>query len=138
MLTTLAQNDDGGAAGSILGAVFGCGCGLLYLAVVVVVIAGGWKVFAKAGKPGWAVIVPIYNLIVILEITGRPIWWVLLMFIPFVNIVVGIIIALDMAKAFGKSPLFGVGLILLPMIFYPILGFGDAKYLGPVAKPAGT
>lgn len=113
----------------------GGGGGLLFLfillAIVVAVIAGGWKMFEKAGKPGWAFIVPIYNLIVLLEITGRPIWWIVLCLIPFVNFIVAIIVMVDLAKSFGKDVLFALGLIFLGFIFIPILGFGDAKYQGP-------
>jgi hypothetical protein len=110
---------------------------LIYLAVLVLVIAGGWKVFVKAGKPGWAVIVPIYNMIVALEIVGKPLWWIILFFIPIVNFVVGILISIELAKAFGKSVGFGIGLAFLGFIFVPILGFGDAKYQGaPGGAPA--
>jgi uncharacterized membrane protein YoaK (UPF0700 family) len=92
-----------------------------------------WKVFAKAGEPGWAAIIPIYNVIVFLKIAGRPWWWVFLLLIPLVNIIVGIIASLDVAKAFGKGAGFGVGLALLGVIFYPILAFGDAKYVRAAA-----
>ena len=98
------------------------------LAIVVAIIAGFWKVFVKAGKPGWAAIIPIYNVIVLLEIAGKPLWWILLFFIPLVNIVMGIIVSIAIAKNFGKSDAFGIGLALLGFIFYPILGFGDAQY----------
>ncbi|MBN1326558.1 MAG: signal peptidase I, partial [Candidatus Cloacimonetes bacterium] len=84
----------------------------------------------KAGKPGWGCIIPIYNVILQMEIAGRPGWWFLLMFIPGVNIVISIIVLLDIAKAFGKGTGFGIGLILLGFIFFPILAFGDAKYIG--------
>ena len=87
-----------------------------------------WKIFVKAGKPGWGSIVPIYNVILKLEIADRPIWWIFLMFIPFVNIVIEIIITLDIAKAFGKGSGFGVGMILLPFIFFPILAFDSSEY----------
>ena len=107
---------------------------LIWLAVFVVMIAAMWKVFTKAGKPGWAAIVPIYNTIVMIEIVGRPIWWIVLFFIPVVNFVVLIIIMLDMAKSFGKGTGFGLGLIFLSFIFYPILGFGPASYVGPAAS----
>jgi hypothetical protein len=119
-----AQRSDVGNEGSIIGL-------LIYLAVLAVVIAGFWKVFTKAGKPGWACIVPFYNLIVMLEIVGRPIWWLVLFLIPFVNFVIAIIVSIDMAKAFGKGTGFGIGLAFLPFIFYPILGFGNARYHGP-------
>ena len=101
---------------------------LVCLAILVLVIAGVWKVFTKAGKPGWGAIIPIYNVILLLEIAGRPIWWIILMFIPLVNIVVAIIVAIDVARNFGKGTGFGLGLALLGFIFYPILGFSDAQY----------
>ena len=104
--------------------------GLIYLAVLVLVLVGGWKIFVKAGKPGWGMIIPIYNSILILEIAGRPLWWIVLMFIPIVNIVVSIIVYIDVAKNFGKDVGFGIGLVFLPFIFVPILGFGDAVYEG--------
>lgn len=107
---------------------------IIYLAVIVAVIAGGWKMFQKAGQPGWAVIVPIYNTIKMLQIAGRPVWWLLLMFVPLVNLVVGVIVALDIAKAFGKGTGFGLGLLFLSVIFVPILGFGDAQYQGPAGS----
>lgn len=124
----LAQNDgDGGGIAALIGGLVGMVVGLLF---ALVVIAGVWKTFEKAGKPGWAAIVPIYNMIVALEIAGKPVWWVLLLMIPCVNIIVGIIVAMSFAKAFGKSEIFGIGLALLGFIFFPILGFGDAKYIG--------
>jgi len=103
---------------------------LIMLAITVFIIAAMWKVFSKAGKPGWAALVPIYNVIVMLEIAGRPVWWLLLMFIPLVNIIVALVVAIDLAKAYGKSTGFGLGLFFLSFIFYPILGFGDAQYVG--------
>ncbi|ATC65659.1 signal peptidase I [Nibricoccus aquaticus] len=102
--------------------------GLLYLAIIVLVIAGFWKVFVKAGHPGWAAIVPIYNVYILLKIAGKPGWWLLLFFIPIVSLVIAILVSIDVAKAFGKGAGFGVGLALLGFVFYPILGFGDAEY----------
>lgn len=101
---------------------------LFWLAIIVLVIAGMWKVFTKAGQPGWGVLIPIYNCYLLTLIAGRPGWWLILLLIPFVNIVVGIIMSLDIAKKFGQSTGFGIGLALLGFIFYPILGFGDATY----------
>ena len=109
---------------------------LIVLIICVIMVISLWKIFTKAGKPGWASIIPIYNLVVELEIIGRPIWWILLMFIPLVNIVIAIMLVNDLAKVFGKSTGFTFGLIFLPFIFYLILGFGKASYLGPVAAPA--
>ena len=112
-----AQDDAGGFISAILG-----------LAIIVFIIAGVWKTFQKAGQPGWAAIIPIYNAIVLLEIAKRPLWWILLLLIPVVNIIVGILVALDIARNFGKSGLFGLGLAFFPFICYPILGFSDARY----------
>jgi hypothetical protein len=111
----------------------GFGYYLFLLLVGVFSIVCLWKVFVKAGKPGWAAIIPIYNIITELEIIGRPWWWLLLLFIPLVNIVIGIIVIFDLAKVFGKSTGFGFGLLFLSVIFMAILAFGDAKYLGPIA-----
>jgi hypothetical protein len=126
------MNDDGslgvlGGLAVLLGGVFF----LIAMACAVVVIVSLWKVFSKAGKPGWAILVPIYNIIVLLEIVGKPLWWIVLMLIPFVNLVVGIIVVIELAKSFGKSAGFGIGLMFLGVIFYPILAFGAAQYLGP-------
>lgn len=108
---------------------------LVYLAVVVLVIAGFWKTFEKAGQPGWAAIVPIYNVWVLVQIAGRPPLWFLLFLVPIVSIIAAIVVSIDVAKNFGKSEAFGIGLALLSPIFYPILGFGDAQYQ-PVNVPA--
>ncbi|MBO9676201.1 MAG: hypothetical protein J7577_22365 [Sphingobacteriaceae bacterium] len=110
--------------------------GIIYLAVIVIAIIGMWKTFEKAGKPGWAAIIPIYNLIILLEIVGKPIIWILWLIIPCVNIVFAIWLYNLVSKSFGKSEGFTVGLVILPFIFWPILGFGDAKYLGPSAAEA--
>ncbi|WP_425616726.1 DUF5684 domain-containing protein [Anatilimnocola sp. NA78] len=128
-LLLLAQNDGDGAAAAAAGGVMSMLCSCVYLLLIVGIIAGMWKIFEKAGKPGWAAIIPIYNAVVLLEIIDRPIWWLLLLFC--VGPVFGIIVALELAKSFGKGMGFAVGMILLPFIFYPMLGFGDAKYQGP-------
>lgn len=109
---------------------------ILYLAFIVAVIAGWWKIFEKAGEEGWKAIVPIYNVIILLKIVGRDWWWVLLMLIPFVGLIVWIIIALDLAKAFGKGTGFAIGLIFLSPIFALILGFGSDTYKGTSAQAA--
>jgi hypothetical protein len=106
---------------------------VIYVAVIVFEIAALWKVFVKGGRPGWAAIIPFYNTYVILKIVGRPGWWLILYFIPIVNIVILIIVMIDLSKSFAKSSGFAVGLILLAFIFIPILGFGEARYVGPVA-----
>ncbi len=108
---------------------------LVCLAILIVVIAGLWKVFVKAGHPGWAAIIPIYNVYILLKIAGRPGWWLLLFLVPVVSFVIAIFVAIDIAKAFGRSAGFGVGLAFLGPIFYPILGFGDATYRGTSVPP---
>ena len=102
--------------------------GIVGLLIVIVVLAGMWKAFAKAGQPGWACIIPFYNAYVLCKIAGRPGWWFLLMFIPMVNLVIIIIVSIDVAKRFGQGAGFGIGLALLGFIFWPILGFGSAQY----------
>jgi len=101
------------------------------LAMVVFQIICMWKIFEKAGKPGWAAIVPIYNIIVLLEIVGKPTWWIILMLIPIVNLIVLILVWHQLSLSFGKDGLYTVGLILLGIVFFPMLAFGEAKYVGP-------
>ena len=108
---------------------------LVYIALIVLIIAGFWKVFEKAGQPGWAAIVPIYNVWVLVQIAGRGPLWFVLFFVPIISIIAAIVVSIDVAKNFGKSEGFGIGLALLGFIFYPILGFGDAQYQ-PVNVPA--
>ena len=134
-LAFLMQSSDNTAGNAAAGAAFGV-IGLVWLAVVLLMVAALWKIFAKAGEPGWAAIVPIYNLLVILKIVGRPVWWIVLLLVPFVNLIVAFVLAFDLAKAFGKGAGFALGMIFLGPIFYPILGFGDAKYSGPVVAAA--
>lgn len=107
------------------------GLALVWLAVMVFLIACGWKLFTKAGEPGWASIVPIYNAIVLLKIAGKPWWWLILLCIPFVGFIMAILVAISLAKSFGQSTGFGIGIALLGIIFVPILAFGSARYIGP-------
>lgn len=116
------QSDEGsgsGAGGSIIGLIVG-----------ILVIAGLWMVFTKAGKPGWAAIIPIYNIIVLLQIAGKPAWWIILFLIPLVNVVALVLVWMGIAKAFGKGTGYAIGLLLLSPVFVPLLGFGSAKYSG--------
>jgi hypothetical protein len=114
----------------------GPGVGAFAFAAVigVVMIAAMWKIFTKAGKPGWASIIPIYNVIVLLDIAGKPVWWFILFLIPIVNFVMLILTYVALADKFGKGGGFAVGLIFLGIVFFPILGFGGAQYRGAVAK----
>jgi hypothetical protein len=113
--------------------LFGAGLlfGLFYLGLILIYIIGVWNLYKKAGQPGWACIIPIYNVWVLLKIVGKPGWWILLLLIPLVNVVIGIIIIHNLSKSFGKDVAYTIGLIFLPMIFYPLLGLGNATYEGP-------
>jgi hypothetical protein len=104
---------------------------IIYLAVIVLIIAGNWMVFTKAREEGWKSIIPIWNTIVLLRIIGRPWWWIILLIIPIVNIVVLIVVWRELARSFGHGVGFTVGLFFLPFIFLPILGFGSSTYEGP-------
>ncbi len=103
---------------------------LVCLVIAGLVIASMWVIFSKAGQPGWAAIIPIYNLYILLKIADRPGWWLILYIIPVVSLIISILVVVDIAKAFGKGVGFAVGMIFLPIIFYPILAFGDATYVG--------
>ena len=106
---------------------------LLSLVVTVLTIVGMWVTFQKAGQHGWAAIIPFYNIWTLCKVAGRPGWWFIWYIIPIVNIIVGIIVAVEVARAFGKGGAFGFFLLFwpLPFIGYPILGFGSAVYRGP-------
>ncbi len=124
MVGDIAQTTTTGASSATL---------LIYLAYVVFLFASQWRLFTKAGQPGWAAIVPIYGLIVLLKIVGRPWWWIFLLFL-----IIPIFIVLhDLSKSFGKEIGFTIGLILLGIVFWPILAFGSATYQGPSASGGG-
>ncbi len=125
----ILQEDGGGFFASIFSLTFSCVGLLLFIAYV----AGLWQIFTKAGEAGWKAIIPIYNLWVLLEVVGRPGWWIILFFIPFVNIIVWVLVALDLSKSFDKSGWYALGLIILPWFFVVILGWGEAQYYGPAA-----
>ena len=117
---------------------------LIVFALVILVIAGMWKVFVKAGQPGWAAIVPIYNVYILLQIVGRPTWWLALLLLPIIPVIggLGLLVVLfilywDLAKSFGKDVGFAIGLTLLSFVFMPMLGFGSAQYIGPMASGFG-
>lgn len=122
----LQQSDS--AAPSAAGMGLGIGFTILWLAIVVLLVASMWKIFVKAGEPGWAAIVPIYNLVILFKIAGKPAWWIVLMLIPLVNLIVAIIAVIALAKRFGKGTGFGLGMLILAPIFYPMLAWGDARY----------
>lgn len=113
----LLAEGDGSAGGSTFG-----------LLLTVLFFASAWRVFSKAGRAGWAALVPGYNLLVALRIADKPLWWILLFLIPGVNFVASILLGVAFARKFGQSALFGVGLTFLPFVFLPILGFGASTY----------
>ena len=112
-----------GWAAALIGAMIG-----LSLGTTLVCLAASWKIFEKAGQPGWAAIVPIYNLIVLVKIIGKPTSWVVFCFIPFVNFVMIFLLTFALARTFNKGGGFAVGLLLLPPIFYSLLAWGNARY----------
>jgi hypothetical protein len=111
---------------------------VVWLAFVVVMLVAAWKLFAKAGRPGWASIIPIYNTITMLQITGRSGWWILGLCVPFLNIFVAIRLVFELARVFGRGVGFGFGLLFLFPIFVLILAFGDAQYVDPKASRASA
>ena len=111
---------------------------IIYLAILVLVIAGLWKVFEKAGEDGWKAIIPIWNALILLKIVGREPWWIILLLIPIVNVIIGIIVCIDLAKSFARGTGFAIGLILLPFVFLVILGFGSDTYRGPGGTRVAT
>ena len=123
--------DWGGFEGVISASVW-----IIYFAFMALMTFSGWKVFEKAGEPGWAAIVPIYNTITMLKISGKPWWWIFLFFIPLLNLILAIVALASFCGAYGKGVRFVVGMIFLPFIFLPILAFGDAKYRRPLPMPA--
>ncbi|HEY7659800.1 MAG TPA: DUF5684 domain-containing protein [Actinomycetota bacterium] len=124
-MVTLAQ-DSGG-----VGAVWI----VVWIALAVFLIASIWVVYTKAGQPGWAAIVPFYNLWILVKVSGKEQWWFILFLIPIANIVALFVIDIAVSERFGKGAGFGVGLALLPIVFYPILAWGKATYQG-LATPA--
>jgi hypothetical protein len=110
---------------------------VVMLAIGLFYVACMWKIFVKAGEPGWYAVIPILNTYTLIKISGRPGWWLLLMLIPCISFVIAIIVMIDLASAFGKSSGFGLGLAFLGFIFLPILAFGDAQYGRAPAYTAG-
>ncbi len=143
--TTTVDGDAGGVLGL---AVFGGFFMIIWLAVLAVMVVSYWKIFVKAGREGWISIIPFYNTWTLAEIVGKPGWWgllPLLMVIPIINfiawipvMVVFVLIAIELAKVFGKDSVFAILLILLPVVGFPILAFSDAKYKAPAGAPKAS
>lgn len=110
---------DGGIATGVI---------LVVLAVVLIMVAAMWRIFTKAGRPGWAALIPIYNTLQLIWSAGKPWWWILLFCIPFVNIIAALIVYYNLAKAFGKGVGYMLLLVFLPIIGYPMLAWGSATY----------
>jgi hypothetical protein len=108
-----------------------CISNLFYGVAGILFVAGLWKIFEKAEKKGINAGIPFYNLIILLQIIHRPWWWIILLFIPVINIVLGILISIDLARVFGKGIGFGLALFLFPLIFVPVLGFSNTQYKIP-------
>ena len=136
ILAQTTANTSGAVGGSIIGS-------LVWLAITVVLVVALWKLFVKAGHPGWASLIPIYNTVVMLRITGHSGWWILGMLVPFLNFFVIIRLVFNLATVFGRGIGFGFGLLFLSPIFIPILAFGSSRYEGstpgaghiPIAQP---
>jgi hypothetical protein len=120
--------DSSAAAGA---GIFGGFMGIVWLVFLVLVIVAYWKIFTKAGEAGWKSIIPIYNVIILLKIVGRPWWWLILMLIPIVQLVIVFIVMMDLSKSFGHGIGFALGLFFLSVIFFLILGFNGDRYIGP-------
>lgn len=103
---------------------------LMILVACILIIAAQWILFKRAGQAGWKCLIPFYNMYVLMEIAGKPGWWMFLLFIPLVGIAILLLAMLALAKKFRRSELFGVGLFLLPMFFFPVLAFGGSEYEG--------
>jgi len=133
MLSQLfAQSNDAPAS-------LGMGFWIFIAIVVIISVIGLWKVFTKAGHPGWAALIPFYNSYIMVQIAQRPIWWFIGSLIPYVNIVFAILIGIEIAKRFGKSPVFGGIVCGLLSIGYIIIGFDKSTYNPNLeASTAGT
>ena len=107
----------------------------IFLVVAIISIVGVWKVFTKAGEPGWAAIIPIYNVVVLLKISGKPLWWLFMFIIPIANIVFLVLTLAALSRSFGKDTGFAALLFFLAPIGYCVLGFGSAVYVGPGGVP---
>jgi hypothetical protein len=104
---------------------------ILSVFVGLVLTASVWRIFSKADEPGWASIVPIYNIYVLHKICGKPAWWIILYFVPIANLIVTVSVSIALAQKFGKETGYGIGLAFLGFIFYPLLAFTDAQYEKP-------
>lgn len=149
MLSTLAQTLDYTTTSEVTtspaAGIFGGTFLVVWLVLALVMIVSMWKLFEKAGQAGWKSLVPVYSFWVLCELVGKPGWWSLVVFIawiPFLGaiaaLVVSVIVYIELAKSFGKEASYAALLILLPFIGFPMLAFGDSKYVGPGGKTGAT
>lgn len=103
---------------------------IIYGMLIILTLAGMWKTYEKAGETGWKAIIPIYNMVVLARIIKKPWWWALLMLIPYLGVIWSVWAMNLLSKSFGKDVLYTIGLVIFPFIFYPVLGFGKAKFIG--------
>jgi hypothetical protein len=135
MLHLILAQSNNQAGDPVAWLMFTCCVCIFPLIVTSVIFASFWRIFEKAGKPGWYGIIPFYNLFILLEIVGRPVWWFIFFFIPAVCIVAYFIVSIDLAKSFGKDIRYGLCIAFFPPFYLPHLAFSDAKYYGPSAQP---
>ena len=131
LLSSLNILQNGGPG--ILEIIFTLALIAVVVAIIGAILAGLWQTFEKAGEAGWKGIIPFYNIWVLMEIIGRPGWWLILFFVPVVNFIIWIIVCLDLAKSFDHGTGFAIGLMIFPFIFFIILGWGEAQYQGALA-----
>ena len=115
----------------IMGVLGGTWMGFLWSIFLILPMMGAWRVYEKANQIGWACLIPVYNFYILTKIVGKPDWWWLLLFIPFVNLIILIIVLNELSKSFGKSTEYTLGLLFLGFIFYPLLGLSHDEYIGP-------
>lgn len=126
-------------AGGVVAIIMMAFYAIFMLAFMVIMIASLWKIYVKAGQPGWACLVPIYNQYILVDkILQKPIWWLVLMLLPCTAGIWAWVVYIELAKRFGKGPGFGIGMVLLPFVFFPMLGFGKAQYDGSPAAGGGV
>ena len=108
--------------------------GAIYLGLVVGYVLGVlplWIIFTKAGEAGWQAIIPIWNTLVLLKIAGKPMWWILLFWVPILGLVLYILMLNGLSLSFGRGTGFTVGLLFLGLIFMYVLAFDQSRYQGP-------
>jgi len=106
---------------------------LIYLVLIILIATGIWRMFEKAGKPGWAALVPLYREWNMVQMTGKSLWWFFLLFVPLVNFVIIVRLYIEVARAFGKRGSYALMMVFFPFVAFPTLGFGAARYKDPNA-----